>query len=131
MEKLAIGRVYTNQYGEMEIDDDGWRLEMDEVEEVYQFIFVKINVFVGMVNTSGNRVNEFDSVSEATAVIESNGEVSVGTSEVGIIAKQEDLQITTKELETLSDPGLKPDYDADSESILPLFEDRLGYGLEE
>ena len=28
-----------------------------------------------------------------------------------------------------SDPEL--DYDADSESILPLFEDRLGYGIEE
>ena len=27
--------------------------------------------------------------------------------------------------------GLGPDYDADSESILPLFEDRLGYGIEE
>ena len=30
MEKLAIGRVYTNQYGETEIDDYGWTPEMDE-----------------------------------------------------------------------------------------------------
>ena len=51
MEKLDIGRVYTNQYGETEIDDYGWSPEMDEVEEGYQFIFGKINVFVGMVNT--------------------------------------------------------------------------------
>ena len=26
---------------------------------------------------------------------------------------------------------MEPDYDADSESILPLFEDQLGYGIEE
>ena len=31
----------------------------------------------------------------------------------------------------LQDPSSDPDYDADSESILPLFEDRLGYGIEE
>ena len=53
MEKLAIGRVYTNQHGETEIDDYGWSPEMDEVEEGYQLIFGKINVFVGMVSTTG------------------------------------------------------------------------------
>ena len=31
----------------------------------------------------------------------------------------------------LQDLSSDPDYDADSESILPLFEDRLGYGIEE
>ena len=31
----------------------------------------------------------------------------------------------------LSEPGSEPDYDVDLESILPLFEDRLGYGVEE
>ena len=56
MEKLAIGRVYTNQYGETEIDDYGWSPEMEEVEEGYHLIFGKINMFVGMVNTSGNHV---------------------------------------------------------------------------
>ena len=35
---------------------------MDEVEEGYQLIFGKINMFVGMVNISGNHVNELDSV---------------------------------------------------------------------
>ena len=33
MEKLTIGRVFTNQHGETEIDDYGWSPEMDEVEE--------------------------------------------------------------------------------------------------
>ena len=93
---------------------------MDEVEEGYQLIFGKINVFVGMVNVSGNRVNELNSVLGATTIVESDGEGSVGTSQVGIVAKEKEPE---------SDP--EPDYDADSESILPLFEDRLGYGIEE
>ena len=127
MEKLTIGRVYTNQYGETEIDDYGWSSEMDELEEGYQFIFGKISMFVGMVNISGTCVNELDFVSEATAIVESDGEEFVGTSEFGIVAEQEEQQIPTKEAETLSEPGSEPDYDADPESILPLFEDRLGY----
>ena len=31
----------------------------------------------------------------------------------------------------MQDSSSDPDYDADSESILPLFENRLGYGIEE
>ena len=31
MEKLAIGRVYTDEHGETEIDDSGWTSEMNEV----------------------------------------------------------------------------------------------------
>ena len=103
MEKLAIGRVYTNQYGETEIDDYGWSPEMDEVEEGYQLIFGKINVFVGMVNTSGNHVDELDFVPEITAVIESDGEESIGTSQVGIVAEE-------KEPEMLPELGSEPDY---------------------
>ena len=122
MVKLAIGSVYTNQYGETEIDNYGWSSEMDEVEEGYQFISGKINVFVGMVNVSGNRVNGLDSVSEATTVIESDGEESVGTSQVSIVAEQEEPEMLPEpemQPESVSEPG----YDADSESILPLFED--------
>ena len=119
-----LHRVYTNQYGETEIDDYGWSLEMDEVEEGYQLIFGKINMFVGMVGTTGNRANEWESVSEATAIVESDGEKSVGTSQVSIVAKEKE-----PEMQPESDP--KPAYDADLESILPLFEDRLGYGIEE
>ena len=62
--------------------------------------------------------------SEGTTIIESDGEESVGTSQVGIVAEQ-------KEPEMLPEPGSEPDYDAGLESILPLFEDRLGYGIEE
>ena len=62
MEKLAIGRVFTNRHGETEIDDYGWSPEMDEVEEGYQLIFGKINVFVGMVGTTDDRANEWESV---------------------------------------------------------------------
>ena len=124
MEKLAIGRLYTNQLGETEIDDLGWSSEMDEVNEDYQLIFGQINVFVGMISTSGNRANQLDSGSESTAVVESDGEESVGTSQVGIVAKEKE-----PEMQPESDP--EPDYDADLESILPLFEDRLGYGIEE
>ena len=43
-----------------------------------------------MDNMSGNRVNELNYVSEATSFVESDGEESVGTSEVGIIAGQEE-----------------------------------------
>ena len=75
-----------------------------------------------MVSTSGVRSNTAESVSEPTIVVESDGEESVGTSEVGIIAESEEPEMLQE-----SDP----DYDADSESILPLFEDRLGYGIEE
>ena len=82
--------------------------------------FGKINVFVGMVSTSGIRSNSAESVSEPTFVVESDGEESVSTSEVGITVESE-------KPEMLQDS----DYDADSESILPLFEDRLGYGIEE
>ena len=110
MKKLAIGRVYTNQYGETEIDDYGWSPEMDEVEEGYQLIFGKINMFVGMVSATDNRANELESVSETTTIIESDGEESVGTSQVGIVTEE-------KELEMLLESVLERDYDADSESI--------------
>ena len=82
-----------------------------------------------MVSTSGIRSKSGESVSEPTIVVESDGEESVGTSEVGIIAESEEEQYQAEKPEILQD--LDPDYDADSESILPLFEDRLGYGIEE
>ena len=91
-EKLAIRRVYTDEHGETEIDDSGWTSEMQEVDEGYQFVFGGINVFVGMVSTSGIHANSAESVSEPTVVVESDGEESVGTSEVGIIAEPEEEQ---------------------------------------
>ena len=39
MEKLAIGRVYTDEHGETEIDDSGWTSDMHEVNEGYQLVF--------------------------------------------------------------------------------------------
>ena len=84
-----------------------------------------------MINASGNRVNEFHSVSEATTIIQSDGEASVGTSEVRIVAESEEQQFAAKDPKTLLEQDTEADYDADSESILPLFEDRLGYGIEE
>ena len=131
MEKLAIGRIYTDEHGETEIDDSGWTPEMEEVEEGYQLVFGGINVFVGMVCASGLRANSAESVSEPTVVVESDGEESVGTSEVGIVAEQEKQLAVNNEEESLAEPCMEPGYDADSESILPLFEDRLGYGIEE
>ena len=124
MEKLAIGRVYIDEHGETEIDDLGWTSEMNKVNEGYQFVFGRINVFVGMVSTSGIRSNSEKSVSEPTVVVESDGEESVGTSEVGIIAESKEEQHQAEKPEMLQDSGSDPDYDADSESILPLFEDR-------
>ena len=72
MENLAIGRVYTNHWGKTEIDDYGWSPEADSDEEGVQFVFGKVNI--GIINASGNVVDEFDSVSEATTIIQSNGE---------------------------------------------------------
>ena len=69
MEKLAIGRVYTDEHGETEIDDPGWTPEMHEVDEGYQFVFGGINVFVGMVSTSGVRANWVESVSDRKSVV--------------------------------------------------------------
>ena len=103
MEKLAIGRVYTDEHGETEIDDSGWTSEMNEVDEGYQFVFGRINVFVGMVSTSGIRSNSAESVSEPTVVVESDGEESVGTSEVGIIAESEEEQYQAEKPEMLQD----------------------------
>ena len=74
---------------------------MDEVEEGYQLIFGKINVFVGMVGTTGNLANELESVSEATAIVESDGEESVGTSQVGIVAKEKEPEIESPALTTV------------------------------
>jgi hypothetical protein len=131
MEKLAIGRVYTDEHGETEIDDYGWTEEMHEVDVGYQFVFGKINVFVGMVCASGVRANSAESVSERTAIVESDGEESVTIPEVGLTAEFGKRQIQAKEPEMQLDESSEPDYDADSESILPLFEDQLGYGIEE
>ena len=58
---------------------------MNEVNEGYQFVFGKINVFVGMVSTSGIRSNLAESVSEPTMIVGSDGEESVG-----IIAESEE-----------------------------------------
>ena len=84
-------------------------------------------MFVGMVSTSGICTNSAESVSEPTVVVESNGEESVGTSKVGIIAEPEEEQDQAEKPGMLQDPSSDSDYDADSESILPLFEDRFGY----
>ena len=89
---LAIGRVYTDEHGETEIDYSGWTSDMNEVDEGYPFFFGRINVFVGMVSASGFRSNSAESVSEPTVLVESDGEESVGTSEVGIIAESEEEQ---------------------------------------
>ena len=70
---------------------------MDEVDEGYQVIFGKINVFVGMVGATGNRANQLNLVSETTAVVESDGEESVGTSQVGIVVEPEEQLIINKE----------------------------------
>ena len=126
MEKLAIGRVYTDEHGETEIDDSGWTSEMNEVDEGYQLVFGRITMFVGMVSTSGIRSNSAESVTEPTVVVESDDEESVGTSEVDIIAESEKEQNQVEKPGMLQDLSSDPDYDADSESILPLFEDRLG-----
>ena len=64
-------------------------------------------------------------------MVESDGKESVGTSQVGIVAEPEKQLIISEEKESLAEPCMEADYDADSESILPLFEDRLGYGIEE
>ena len=58
------------------------------------------NLFVGMVNVSGNRVNGLDSVSETTAIIESDGEGSVGTSQVGIVAEEKEPKILPKSVQS-------------------------------
>ena len=76
---------------------------MDEVEEGYELIFGKINVFVGMVGTTGNRDEELESVSEATAIVESVGEESVGTSQVGIVAEPEEQLVINNEKESLAE----------------------------
>ena len=125
MEKLAIGRVYTDEHRETEIDDSGWTPDMQEVDEGYQFVFGGINVFVGMVCASGLRANSAESISEPTVVVESDGEESVGTSELGITVESEKHLAVSYEEESLAEPCMEPGYDADSESILPLFEDRL------
>ena len=77
-----------------------------------------------MVSITGSRANESESVSKATVIVDSDGEESIGTSQLGIVTKE-------KEPEMQPESDSEPDYDADSESILPLFEDRLGYGIEE
>ena len=65
--------------------------------------FGKINVFVGMVGTTGNRANELEYVSEATTVVESDGEESVGTSQVGIVAEPEEQLVINHEKESLAE----------------------------
>ena len=80
-----------------------------------------------MVSTSGIRSNSAESVSEPTVIVESDGEESVGTSEVGIIAESEEEQNQVEKPGMLQDLSSDPDYDADSESILPLFEGMLAF----
>ena len=46
MEKLAIGRVYTDEHGETEIDDSGWTPEMQEVDEGYHLVFFFVSIFI-------------------------------------------------------------------------------------
>ena len=72
---------------------------------------------------SGEKVS--GSVSGAATTVQSDGEESVGTTEV-------DLPITTQAAQSVK-PAWVPRKvrDEDAESILELFEDRYGYGLEE
>ena len=127
MRELAIGEITINSRGERVIDDYGWNPEFDQLETGNIIPFGRISVFVGMIQASGPGFGEkaSDSVSGATTMVQSDGEESVGTVEVDFTGNAQAAQS--------ANPAWVPRkaIDEDSESILELFEDRYGYGIEE
>ena len=75
-------RVMINLQREQIVDDSGWIPELDSVETGSIVPIGRINVFVGMVGTSSPALQYSDSVSEAGAMEQSDGEESVGTVEI-------------------------------------------------
>ena len=121
--KLAIGETTINTREERIVDDAG----SDQIEVSNYIPFGKINIFVGMVYStrSGMEESAYESVSGAATMAQSDGEESVGTTEI-------DLPVTAQEAQS-DDPAWAPRkvIEDDEESILEQFEDRYGYGIEE
>ena len=71
------------------MDDFGWKPEADSLECGVQLVFSKINVFVSQIITSGNAIDEvaYDLILEATIVVQSDEEESVGTPTTGVRAR--------------------------------------------
>ena len=127
MRKLAFGEITINSRGERIVNDVGWSLGSDQIEVGNIIPFGKINVFVGMVHASEPNLEDsaYESESGTATMAQSDGEESVGTTEI-------DLPVTTQEVQ-LEEPAWTPRrvVEEDEESILELFKDRYGYGLEE
>ena len=120
MKRIAIGEII--------IDLSGERIDLDAGSnqiEVSNFIpFGQINVFVGMVNTSGLGMEEsdHDPLSGVATMARSDGEESVGTSEI-------DLPNTLLKDDPAWDP--RRAIEKNEESVVELLEDRYGYEVEE
>ena len=125
-ENFVFGQITVNEQGESIVDDFGWWPESDLLESGDVIPIGKFNVFVGMITTRSASDGDYESVSGAATIVQSDGEESVGTAEA-------DGVLNTLE-ERLDDPaGIPGDAveRAGSESILPLFEGRFGYDVEE
>ena len=126
VENFVFGQITTNEQGELIVDDFGWGPESDLLESGDVIPIGKFNVFVGMITTRSASDGDYESVSRAATIVQSDGEESVGTAEVEKV-------LNTLE-ERLDDPAEIPGdavEQAGSESILPLFEGRFGYDVEE
>ena len=64
-------------------------------------------------------IKNYRYIGDVSIIVQSDGEESLGTSEVGTVTGSEKQQFAAKEIETLSEPDSEADYDTDSESILP------------
>ena len=82
MKNLVVGRIIINMEGEPIVDDSGWGPESDLLESGEVIPIGKINVFVGLIHATRSASDEeYESVSGAATLVQSDGEESVGTPE--------------------------------------------------
>ena len=81
-ENFVFGQITVNAQGESIVDDFGWGPESDQLESGDVIPIGKFNVFVGMIATRSASDGDFESVSGAATIVQSDGEESVGTAEV-------------------------------------------------
>ena len=82
VENFVFGEITLNSQGEPIVDDSGWGPESDLLESGDVIPIGKFNVFVGIIATRSASDGEYESVSGAATLVQSDGEESVGTTEV-------------------------------------------------
>ena len=131
IEGYAIGRMTKSRRGKLYIDDAGWGPEADSIEFGYRVPFGKIHVFIGVIGGSDFEPDvAADSVEAARRVTPrrvTSRQTSTFVGFIGGVTQELDPATNAVSGDTTRLSTLMASHQLEKpESILPLFDERLG-----